>query len=94
MGDSMTRRAWRCQAAGVSRVSVVATILLGGLAGCGADEGGAPGLGAVVDPNAPDWFAEQADAADDGEEPAQRAAADAATAAESTDGDASDVQPI
>jgi hypothetical protein len=37
---------------------------------------------------------EQADAADDGEEPAQRAAADAATAAESTDGDASDVQPI
>ena len=37
---------------------------------------------------------EQADVADDGEEPAQRAAADASTAAESTDGDASDVQPI
>jgi hypothetical protein len=37
---------------------------------------------------------EQADAVDDGEELAQRAAADAATAAESTDGDASDVQPI
>ena len=37
---------------------------------------------------------EQADVADDGDEPAQRAAADASTAAESTDGDASDVQPI
>lgn len=37
---------------------------------------------------------EQADRADDSEEPAQRTAADDATAAESTDGDASDVQPI
>jgi hypothetical protein len=37
---------------------------------------------------------EQSDAVDDGEELAQRAAADAATAAESTDGDASDVQPM
>jgi hypothetical protein len=37
---------------------------------------------------------ERSDAVDDGEELAQRAAADASTAAESTDGDASDVQPI